>query len=317
MIERKLPRAVQKQKDEMDARIAAAVEAEATPTDQPPAEQPPAAPAPVATEVPAAPEAPEDFEHKYKVLQGMYGTDIKALKAEVDSLKSQNLRPALIEPVAPLLPPAPEPYVTQEDVDAFGDDTIDMTRRIAEGVAAEQMAPMLKQQTEIQANNFDAVLTSLAPTWNALNRADEFIEWLGEKVPYTNLTRHDFLNDAYNRQDAQTVSRVFNDYQAIIDANQPPPPPTAEQVLIPGSPPLHESPQTIPPQDLGAQIVPPQVPVTPAPLATNDQTFTATQVKNHFTEVSRKQNRGPLSRSLKERDEAINLAISKGLVVPG
>jgi hypothetical protein len=307
-----LPRAVQKQKDELDQRIAEATGAAEEPK---PVEAAESEPAPV--EPPAEDPNSQTWEQRYKVLQGMHKKEIGDLRQEFEYWKTTNSQPALVDsvPPQPQLAPDPEPFVTQEDIDAWGEDTIELQTRIAKGVAQEQMAPMLQHQQEIQSHNFNAVLTSLAPSWEQLNHDPGFLQWLAEPIPYSGgLIRHDFLLAAHKRQDAATVAQVFNDFTGNP---APAPEPEPEGLGVPGNQPSHEPPQLIPPMDLGTQIVPPQVQATPSVAGQQGRTYTSTEVRDHFTEVSRKLNKGVLPHSLAERDTEINRAIREDRVVPG
>lgn len=310
-----LPRQVQEKNDRIDAAIAAAkAEAEGEETPPPAPEAPPAAPVapePVST-------APQDFEHKYSVLQGKYDSEIAQLRAENAALKDNAapVSPAMQDSPAPV-PPPPQAYVTDEDVETFGQDTIDVTQRIAEGVAAETMAPYIEQQRHSQEQTFYAELNRQAPNWESLNNDPGFHSWLDYSEPYSNgWKRLHFLVDARNQFNAQSAASFFNGYLTFLQAKSPAAPPAPETIPIPGVPGTHVPEQTIPQQDVNTQIVPPQVQAT-AQTMDGMPMYTATQVRSHFTEYSKHVGHGRVPQRLREEHKEINQAIRDDRVIAG
>lgn len=303
----KLPKAVQKQKEELDARIEEAFKDEH-------GQEPPAVEQPETT----SPESSDEtYEQKYKTLQGKYDAEIKRMRDEMDALKQSNtVMPALTEQPAMVPEQTPQEYVTEEDVDIFGEDQIELNKRIAEGVAQEQIAPLVEQTHQLREQNFQITLSQIAPDWKQLNEDAGFLKWLGESEPHTNgFTRYDFLQDAYKRHDARSVASFFNGYQAATHVE---PDPAPEGIPIPGNTAPLDSPQSIPQNQVHNQIVPDQLP-SPAYQDGGGagQTYTASQVRDHFTEFSKQQNARHMSNSLRAQHEEINRAIREGRVVPG
>ena len=132
-----LPRNVQRQLDEataLEAGLAQQIESAAKPAQSvralldpalAPASQQPVAHVQSATAAPGAPK--DDFEHKYRVLQGMYEADVRKATARQNALDA---RLAAIEAAPPATTATAQP--NKDDLDKFGADLIDMVKRYAE-----------------------------------------------------------------------------------------------------------------------------------------------------------------------------------------
>lgn len=174
----------------------------------------PAAPAPA----PAAPK--DDFEHKYRVLQGMYEADVKQVKAELRDLKAAQSARAQ--------EPAPLPVADPRDVEAFGNDMMDMVQRYVTGAVntleariqnVEAQLGSVTQETALtKEQQFYALLGQLVPSWRAVNDTDAWLQWLGVKDEVYGLPRQAALDNAFNRLDAQQVAKVFNAYVSSVPA---------------------------------------------------------------------------------------------------
>lgn len=175
----------------------------------------PATPAPA----PAAPK--DDFEHKYRVLQGMYEADVKQVKAELRDLKAAQSARAQ-EPL-----PAP-PVADPRDVEAFGNDMMDMVQRYVTGAVntleariqnmEAQLGSVTQETALTKEQQFYALLGQLVPSWRAVNDTDAWLQWLGVKDEVYGLPRQAALDNAFNRLDAQQVAKVFNAHVSSVPA---------------------------------------------------------------------------------------------------
>ena len=193
-----LPRAIQAQVEQAEATLAAinqpAPEVQAKVEDLAAAANQPeqkVEPQPQDATPPApAPQPQVDpWEHKYKTLQGRYNADVPKLQSQVNELQSK-----LEQAVARLneaakaaeKPTETKPVADPKDVEAFGEDLVDMVQRVAErmfGAAARniqeqaarfeqrlgQIEQQLKGTTQTVAVTAEQAffdrLTKLVPNW--------------------------------------------------------------------------------------------------------------------------------------------------------
>lgn len=182
-------------------------------------------PAPVAVAAPQAaapapaPAAPkDDFEHKYRVLQGMYEADVKQLKTSVRALtEAQSARAQ---------EPPPLPVAEPRDVELFGNDMMDMVQRYVTGAVSTleariqnmeaQLGSVTQETALTKEQQFYALLGQLVPNWRAVNDTDAWLQWLGVKDEVYGLPRQAALDNAFSRLDAQQVAKVFNAHVSSV-----------------------------------------------------------------------------------------------------
>jgi len=210
------------------------------PADPPPTE-PPADPAPAPDPKPAEPKpapaeptvAEETWQQKYKTLKGMYDAEVPRLHAEMRDLKSQmeSLRKAAdTKPAAPVEPAKPTKLVTDEDVAAFGQDLIEVQRKVAREVAMEFKKDIddlrsenvkLREQlsatgTQVSESTFEQRLHRMVPSFDAVNADPRWISWLNEIDPILRGPRKLVAQEAFNRGDAEAVAHYVKMFEATI-----------------------------------------------------------------------------------------------------
>lgn len=192
----------------------------------------------VAEPAPAPAEDPK-WEQRYKTLKGMYDAEVPRLHAQVKELTAAIAQlQAQQAPAAPAPAPATQKLVTDEDVQAFGEDLIEVQRKVAREVAAEfrteidalkaQNAQLQQQlgQTgqQVAETSFDQRLHRLVPDFSALNDDPRWIAWLDEVDPMLRGPRRIAAQEALNRGDAEGVAHYVDLFrQSIAPAAQPAP----------------------------------------------------------------------------------------------
>jgi len=177
-----------------------------TPSESPKAEAEPAKPK-------------EDFEQKYLTLRGKYNAEVpqlheqvKALTAQLEELKEQVSKPAE--------PPKPKQYVTDEDKENFGEDLLDVQRRIAMEVAEKYQAQIAELKDHIGTLetklsetggqvgqvSFEQRLRGEIPDFDEVNRDPRWIAWLDEVDPIIRGPRRVMAQKAYAEGDAEAVA---------------------------------------------------------------------------------------------------------------
>lgn len=236
-----LPKQVEQQLKEIEAlekQLMGEVDAPA-PEDSAPDPEPPAEPSePIPTEPPEpkpnenpAPEVPEEtWQQKYKTLKGMYDAEVPRLHAQVKELQTfvaQLRQQAEAKPDPVQTTPTQskrETLVTDEDVEAFGKDLIDVQRKVAREVAMEfkdeidalraENNELRKQvqQTDSQIGevSFEQRLYHLVPDWSVINADPKWVAWLDEFDPMLRAPRRAAAQGAYNASDAEGVAYYVN-----------------------------------------------------------------------------------------------------------
>lgn len=161
----------------------------------------------------------EKERQRYRSLDGM----IRAANDQVETYKEMLANLKANEPQAQSAPPAPTGH-TGADVEAFGEDLIDLMQRISREVAAKEIGEMRKtleglqgemqgvsQQTALTAQEqFERNLDQLAPQWRTLDSDQKFIDWLQESPAIQKV-----FADAAKAFDAKSVADVFKMYAQV------------------------------------------------------------------------------------------------------
>jgi hypothetical protein len=211
----------------------------ADPPGDPKPADPPADPAPAPDPKPAEPKpapaeppvAEETWQQKYKTLKGMYDAEVPRLHAEMRDLKAnmESLRKAAETKLAePVEPAKPTKLVTDEDVAAFGQDLIEVQRKVAREVAMEFKKDIddlrsenvkLREQlsatgTQVSESTFEQRLHRMVPNFEAVNSDPRWIGWLNEFDPILRGPRKLVAQDAFNRGDVEAVAHYVRLFEA-------------------------------------------------------------------------------------------------------
>jgi hypothetical protein len=199
------------------------------------AEPKPVEPTPTPTEPVVA---EETWQQKYKTLKGMYDAEVPRLHADLRELKGQvdSLRKASeTKPVEPAKPAAATKLVTDADVEAFGQDLIEVQRKVAREVASEFRGELdamraenekLREQltstgTQVSEASFEQRLYRMVPDFEAVNADPKWIAWLNEVDPLLRAPRSSVAQQAFNRGDAEGVAHYVAMFkQTVAPAEQ-------------------------------------------------------------------------------------------------
>ena len=313
-----LPEAVQRQADQVDAMDAEIVQTTAAPPEPEPETPPEAPPTPDPAPQPDAP----DWQQKYRTLQGMFNaqsTELRTLKEELENLKAT---------VA--TPPAPQPeheaapkLVTEQDVETFGQDLIDLVRRVLSESAgpgnSELKAKVEALQTALDGTSkkadqahtavvtnrretYYADLARSVPDYATIDVEPEWESWLEKHDPLSGLVRQDLLNKAFTDFDAERTATIFKAY--LVEKGRSGPAPTPQ----PTDPPPAPAPD--PKDGLDAQVSPARGgSPTQIPSDTGTHVWTAAEMQEFYTARSRGDFRGREAEA-----NAIEAQIDKALI---
>jgi hypothetical protein len=183
--------------------------------------------APAVVEVTPTDETPkqveDDFKQKYNTLRGKYDAEVPRLHQQLKDLASElnALKKAQEEkPVEPAKPKEKVSYVTDEDRAEFGEELIDVQRRVAKEVAQEyedrfeaqaeiikQLQDQLKQTgSQVGEMSFSQKLGQLVPDFAQIDNDPRWVEWLNEVDPIIRDQRRVLAQAAFDKGDADAVA---------------------------------------------------------------------------------------------------------------
>lgn len=218
---------------------------------EPPTVPPVVVPPAVVTEPPPAGAPPaEDFEQKYKTLQGMFNLELPKLRADIkerdDKLVQMENLMATLQSVPALAAPLPaQSQITDAEKAEWG-DSIEMMRKVSKAelhpVFAElatlktainnlatnlntsvlpQVRHVAQQQVTSATDQFWANLQREVPNWQQTNNDADFQSWLLSVDDLTGHTRQSFLEQAQKALDVNRVIAFFRSYAAATGKTIP------------------------------------------------------------------------------------------------
>lgn len=215
---------------------------------------------PQAEPQPPADNSGVDWESRYKAMEGRYKAEIPRLQRQFEEALAQNegLRTLLAQLNDKVqAAPQPDPYaqqvfLTNEDVETYGSEMLDVTKRAAQ----EAVTPYIRQlQEELQAlrgqvgtvyngvqqrtrSEMYEVLNREVPNWREVQQTPEFLEWVDSPDAYSNRPRRALMQEALDNMDGGWVSRILKGFLSEMNALAPPAvQPTGGQPPAGGEPP--------------------------------------------------------------------------------
>ena len=319
-----LPRQLQRQQEEVERLDREIAEAAAPKTETPPAAETPkqdvqGTPPPAETPPPAAPSA-EQWEQRYRTLEGKYKAEvprlhqtIRELTAKVDEIAARTTKPET--------PPQPEPAkkskrVTEKDVETFGSDLLDVIKRQAEEIAADALSDLQKKVGTLEQENaqlkqqvsgvstsqaksaqevYFSKLSAKVPDWESVNESTGFLDWLGVVDPLSGVSRQTYLDHAFQNLDADRTAQLF---QAYKQTQAPPPAPPAPK-----------------PNEVQRQVAPGKSKTPPGPTVSdaNSKIWTAAEIDRFYSELRAGQYRSNPAEAARIESE-IDTAVAAGRV---
>jgi len=180
----------------------------------------------------------DEFEQKYKTLRGKYDAEVPRLHSQVKDLtaKLNNLAESLAaKPKEPTKPKEKVSYVTDEDRAEFGEELIDVQRRVAQEVSQEyegrfeqqneviaQLQKQLKQTgNQVGEMSFTQKLATLVPDFASIDNDERWIAWLNEHDPMLRGPRRDQAAQAFNTGDAEAVAHYVKLFRETLEPEVP------------------------------------------------------------------------------------------------
>jgi hypothetical protein len=224
------------------------------PPSRPPEQTPPPPPAAAAQQPP--PEQPppvseENWEHRYRSMEGRYNRAQNDIHAMSNQLASMQSLLASMQTKSQETPPElrPQSFLTPEEVNEYGQEFLGVVAKKAkEELSPEVMAlknelALLKKQFNGNAEQnqararfeLEATLDSRIPQWRDINVMPEFHAWLALPDMYSGAIRHELLRAAYAQSNTPRVLAFFKGFLDQEAAYVPPSgePPPADDGKVP------------------------------------------------------------------------------------
>lgn len=181
----------------------------------------------------------ETFAQKYKTLQGKYDAEVPRLHQQIRDLnaKLQNIEKEQQKRTSePTKPKEKVSYVTDADRAEFGEELLDVQRRVAREVAEEyqeQIAAQAKVIKELEAKitntgsqlghmSFAQRLVQLVPDFEKVDRDERWVAWLNEHDPMLRAPRRTQAKAAFDAGDAEAVAHYVDLWKSSIADTQEP-----------------------------------------------------------------------------------------------
>jgi len=192
-------------------------EGSATP---PPVSQPAAA-----DHVPAEPQPHEkdaNWEHRYLAMKGRYDASQKTIgemQEQMTQLGNELLQTQHTVTRTRQPPPPPPSYLTEQDVQNYGTDLVDFTRRAAADALAPTLQQIEQQNADLQRRlaqearrNLDQRVELAVPNFREVDRDPRWHRWLLGVDVLSGRVRQTFLNEAIAAADAPRVISFFRGF---------------------------------------------------------------------------------------------------------
>jgi chaperonin cofactor prefoldin len=193
-------------------------------------------------------DATDEFEQKYKTLQGKYDAEVPRLHQQVRDMTTQLdmfQKELKAKSEAPPKPKEKVSFVTDEDRAEFGEELIDVQTRIAKEVAQEYESRLEQQGEIIKAlqdkiaetgsqvgeMGFTQRLQSLVPDFANIDNDERWVAWLNEHDPMLRGPRRDQAAAAFNAGDAEAVAHYVKLWKESIAGAEPEPRPNRQSEL--------------------------------------------------------------------------------------
>ena len=110
-------------------------------------------------------------------------------------------------------------YLTQEDVQNFGPELLDVAQRAAHHALAPELQRLHDENLQLQdqlnsgaKTTIDQYLDREVPNWRQINVDERFHSWLLQPEPYSGIIRDRLLKDAAHAANAQRVASFFKGF---------------------------------------------------------------------------------------------------------
>lgn len=200
---------------------------------QPPAEPPPGS-EPEPEPEPQAPTDVASWERRFKGLQGRYDRDVRQVRGNIEQMSDQITRLQQENETLRRTPIAPTPVqslLTEQEVQDYGPEFVDVVRRVAREVATpleteitnlrSQLGYVQQETGNSFLNRMDDTIAAEVKNWRQINVHPRFVEWTKLPDVFSGVIRQELMQRAWNAGDAQRVIAFFQAFLAEEAAVDP------------------------------------------------------------------------------------------------
>jgi hypothetical protein len=191
----------------------------------------------------------DDFKQKYNTLKGKYDAEVPRLHQQVKQLTeeiSTFRKEMTAKKEAPTKPKEKVSLVTDADREEFGEDLLNVQRKVAQEVAhdyeekLEQQNKVIKElQDQVAGTNkqvgdvgFSQRLMNLIPDFADVDNDKRWIAWLNEHDPMLRAPRRVQAQEAFDKGDAEAIADYIKLWKASLpETSNEPQVPVAKQEL--------------------------------------------------------------------------------------
>ncbi len=200
----------------------------------------------------------EDFEHKFKTLQGMFNAEKR--RSQELLVNAEERVKALENQLVTVEKSVPRKwdirkYIPAEELENYDEKQLETVLKATMSASSDELDLRIKQEmkplkdelenAKLAAKNIakDAFFTALevgCENWNEINQDPKFHAWLSEVDEITGVERQSALSAAEGRLDSKRVLAIFKAFQRTLVARPDPRDALASKVMpdvnVPSSP---------------------------------------------------------------------------------
>ena len=205
---------------------------------------------PVVREVSPEDENSQTYAQRWRSLQGVYqsvNTQLQQATERISQLEQLISTMQSAPPVQAQAAPAPATggFVTQQDVEDYGQEMVEFAQRVSRSENArlqaeldrtqqvlvameqrlnglQQVVPTVQQVAQNQRvsaeQEFFGRLGAMIPNWEQINADPQFHQWLLTPDPMTGITRQTYIEDAQKNLDVTRVASIFQAFNPQVGA---------------------------------------------------------------------------------------------------
>ena len=175
----------------------------------------------------------DDFRQKYSTLRGKYDAEVPRLHQQVREMTEElsAIRKDLSAKKAePTKPKEKVSYVTDADREEYGEDLLNVQRRVAQEVSQDyedrigQQDAIIAKLQEKLANtgnqvgemDFSQRLQQAVPDWSKIDNDERWVAWLNEHDPMLRGQRRVLAQAAFDNGDVEAVSDYVKLWKASL-----------------------------------------------------------------------------------------------------
>ena len=237
--------------------------------------------------------SPEEWEQRYRRMKGRADTQREQLNQMGDIVQRLQTQVQQLQTVAPAEYPPGTSFVTEQEVNDYGPEFVDMVRRAAAEVAAPlqaevqnlrgQLGTVQQETANAFLNRMNATIAGMVPNWQAINAHPRFVQWLGLPEVYSGVIRQQLMQDAWNNGDAHRVAAFFRAFlaeEAAVDPRG-----AGSNVQSPSSAPYSAPMPPVPRMSLDHLAAPGRA-HSAAQMPADKPVYTAQDITRFYTEVA-------------------------------